>query len=373
MQNAWIGGQPAALDAAVEEAAKLLASSRNSLIAGLGTDIAGARAAIRLADHIGATIDHMNSDAMMRDLDVMRSSGTLITTPTEAHVRADTLLLIGPGSDEAWRELPLFAALRQGKRQGRGRGNSDGATERRMYCICPQSGWASPASAAVINGQRGEIPALLAALRARVADRPVAELRVASSKLDQVAAGLKAARFGVAVWSAAVIDALSIEMLCGLLNDLNTTTRFSGLPLAPADNAVGVTQTCAWMTGLPVRTSFAGAFPEHDPWLFNAHRVVSDGEADCLVWISAYRAAALPWRAAPPMIALTTGDSRFAKPPRVHIAVGRPGIDHAGVEYLPLTGTLAPVKAKKSSGAISVAEAITRMIAALPGMRERAC
>ena len=82
------------------------------LIAGLGTDIAGARAAITLADRIGGIVDHMHSDAVLRDLDVMRSSGVLITTPTEVHVRADTLLLIGPGFGEDWQELPsqLFAA-----------------------------------------------------------------------------------------------------------------------------------------------------------------------------------------------------------------------------------------------------------------------
>ena len=106
MEHAWIAGQPATLDAAIEGAAKLLGSSRCLLIAGLGTDIAGARAAITLADRIGGIVDHMHSDVVLRDLDVMRSSGVLITTPTEVHVRADTLLLIGPGFGEAWQELP---------------------------------------------------------------------------------------------------------------------------------------------------------------------------------------------------------------------------------------------------------------------------
>jgi formylmethanofuran dehydrogenase subunit B len=367
MERAWIAGQPAALDAAVEEAAKLLASSRCSLIAGLGTDVAGARAAITLADRIGAIIDHMHSDAVLRDLDVMRSSGMLITTPTEAHVRADTLLLIGPGLGDTWRELPpqLFAAPQ--------RGESGSPTERRIYCICPDSDWPIPASAAVVKGRHREIPTLLAALRARLADRPIGRRRVPSSKLDQVATALKAARFGVAVWSAAAVDAPTIEMLCGLLNDLNATTRFSGLPLPAPDNAIGVTQTCAWMTGLPIRTGFARAFPMHDPWLFDSHRVVSEGEADCLLWISAYRAGALPWRTAPPTIALTARDANFDRPPRVHIAVGCPGVDHAGVEYLSSTGALAPVEAKKPSGAISVAEVIARIIGALPATRELAC
>jgi formylmethanofuran dehydrogenase subunit B len=191
--------------------------------------------------------------------------------------------------------------------------------------------------------------------------------------LEQFATALKAARFGVAVWSADAIDAPTIEMLCGLLDDLNATTRFSGLPLAPGDNAFGVTQTCAWMTGLPVRSGFARASPEHDPWLFNSRRLVADREADCLFWISAYRAAAVPWRTAVPIIALTARDANFDKPPRVHIAVGRPGVDHAGVEYLSATGTLAQVEAEEPSDAISVAEVITRIIGVLPSAREPAC
>jgi len=365
MQQAWIAGQPATLDAAIEGAAKLLASSRCSLIAGLGTDVAGARAAIKLADRIGAIVDHMHSDAMLRDLDAMRSSGMFITTATEAHVGADALLLIGPGFGESWRELPrqLFAPLQQ----------NNSPIERRIYCLCPARDWPFPASAVVIRGQRGDIPTLLSALRARLAGRPIGATRVSSSKLDQVATALMAARFGVAVWSAAAIDAPTIEMLCGLLNDLNATTRFSGLPLAPADNAVGIMETCAWMTGLPVRTGFARACPEHDPWLFNGQRVVAGQEADCVFWISAYRAIALPWSTALPTIALTAGNANFDKPPRVHISVGRPGVDHAGIDYLTATGALAPVAAKKPSEAISVAEVITRIIAALPGVRELAC
>jgi formylmethanofuran dehydrogenase subunit B len=367
MEHAWIAGQPAALDAAIEGAAKLLASSRCPLIAGLGTDVAGARAAIRLAERIGAVVDHMNSDALLRDLDVMRSSGMLMTTPTEAHVRADTLLLVGPGLGEAWQQLPphLFAALRQGE--------SGSSVGRQIYCLCPAGNWPIPGSAVVVNGQGREIPILLAALRARLAGRPIGKTRVPSSKLDQIATALKAARFGVAVWSAAAVDALTIEMLCGLLNDLNATTRFSGLPLAPSDNAVGVAQTCTWMTGLPVRTGFARAVPEHDPWLFDGRRMVSGGEADCLLWLSAYRALAPPWRTKSPTIVLTTRDTNFDTPPRVHISVGHPGVDHASVEYQSSTGTLAPVEAKRPSDAISVADVMARIMAALPPMRELAC
>ena len=207
-----------------------------------------------LADRVGAIVDHMHADALLRDLDVMRSSGVLLTTPNEAHVRADTLLLIGPGLDGTWPELPrrLFGQCGQSR-------SGDAIVARRIYCLCPGSDLAIPASAQ--NGGRGSLedsaatvtgsPCRFARARRRQAHR---RTHVSSSKLDEIATGLKAARFGVAVWSAAALDAPAIEMLCGLVDDLNAATRFSGLPLAPADNAIGVMQTCAWMTGLPMRT-----------------------------------------------------------------------------------------------------------------------
>ena len=46
MGEARIDGRPVALEAAIAEAARVLAASRLPVIAGLGTDIAGARAAV---------------------------------------------------------------------------------------------------------------------------------------------------------------------------------------------------------------------------------------------------------------------------------------------------------------------------------------
>ena len=95
MAKAWIDGRPAGLEDALGQAAKLLAASRCALVTGLGTDIAGARAAIELADRIGAVVDHMNSDALLRDLAVVREAGLIVTTANEARLRADLLVLVG--------------------------------------------------------------------------------------------------------------------------------------------------------------------------------------------------------------------------------------------------------------------------------------
>ena len=99
---ASIDGAPASLDDAVAAAARLLAQSRQPLIAGLGADIEGARAAITLGQRVGGVIEHMHSAALLRDLDCLRETGVMLTTPGEARVRADVVLLVGDSLLQTW-------------------------------------------------------------------------------------------------------------------------------------------------------------------------------------------------------------------------------------------------------------------------------
>ncbi len=366
MERAWIAGEPVALDAAIAEAARLIAASIQPLIAGLGTDVAGVRAAISLAQRVGGVIDHMHAESLLRNLDVVRSSGVMLTTPTEADVRADTLLVAGPIP-----QTGLFQQLVSGSS-----GHPAGGKARRIFWLCPGRDAATAAAGRngvkVIGGAPRDLPTLLAALRARLAGRPVAKTATSIRTLEQLLRDLKASRFGVATWDAAHIDALAIEMLCGLVDDLNATTRFSTLPLLPADNAVGALHACGWTTGLPMRTGFGRGHAHHDPWLFDSRRLIG-GETDCVIWISAYRAEAPSWPGAPPTVALTADGAAFRVPPRVHIAVGVPAVDHAAIHYLPSTGTLAAVAASQPGTRISVADAISRIAAVLPEDGARRC
>jgi formylmethanofuran dehydrogenase subunit B len=363
MADAFIEGRPAALDAAVTAAAQLLASSRLPVVAGLGTDVAGARAAVALAKKVGGIVDHMHAGAVLRALDVARTGGLLVTTPNEAALRADTLFLVGAGLASAW---PAINARLLAREPDRGWVTGP----RRIYWLCPGSGprafSAATAPIQAVGADPTHLKVSLAALRARIAGRPCGQTPVPAEALGDLAAALTGARFGVAVWADAALDALTLDMLGGLINDLNASTRFCGLPLGPSDNAAGVLAVCAWMSGWPMRTTFARAVPEHDPWRFEARRLVDSGESDCAVWISAYRPATPDWARAVPMIALTSPQTGFSQPPRVLIAVGRPGVDHDGVEQSAESGALASVAATRKSTALSVAQAILRITAALP-------
>jgi formylmethanofuran dehydrogenase subunit B len=355
MSEARINGKPALLAEAAERAAEILSAARLPVIAGLGTDVAGARASILLAERLRGAYDHMYSARVFADLDVMRQAGLMFTTPNEARLRADVFLFIGKDLTRVWpammerlspAEIPPFDLARE---------------PRKLLRIAPVRG-AKADGPTIETLDSSNLHATLAALRARAAGRPVSCAKSARRKLDEFVEVLKNARFGVAVWGGDSLDSLSIEMLHGLIRDLNKTTRFSGLPLGNDSNASGVVQTSGWMTGFPMRTSFSRGFPEHDTWRFDATRMIESGEADAALWISAYGVEAPQWKKNIPLVALASPQTDFAQEPHVCIEIGCPGIDHDAAEFARETGSIISRKASHPSQASSV-EAVIGQIA----------
>ena len=125
--------------------------------------------------------------------------------------------------------------------------------------------------------------ATLAALRAQCAGRKVA---APVANFDRFRSALAAARFPVFLFSGHGRDALALEMLQGLVADLNRTARASGLHLPASESGWGSALASTWMTGFPLRTGFARGFPEFDPWRFDVARMIAAGEADLHLWIS---------------------------------------------------------------------------------------
>src|SRR6202047_2431392 len=102
MNEARINGKLASLAAAAERAAEILWAARMPVIAGLGTDVAGARASILLAERLRGAYDHMYSARDFTDLDVMRQAGLMFTTPNEARLRADVFRFVGEDLTRIW-------------------------------------------------------------------------------------------------------------------------------------------------------------------------------------------------------------------------------------------------------------------------------
>jgi formylmethanofuran dehydrogenase subunit B len=360
MSAARVDGKPVLLAEAAERAAEILSQARFPVVAGLGTDVAGARASIFLAAKLRGAYDHMRSRQIFAGLDVMRQAGLMFTTPSEARLRADVYLFIGNDLLEVWPkmlerlapgEIPPFDLVQE---------------KRKLLWIAPRRSAQSAALPAEIFESQN-LHVALGLVRACVSGKPICCAPGVRRKLDPFADALKNARFGVAVWSTMSLDSLAIEMLHGLLRDLNEKTRFSGLPLGGGSNANGVVQTSGWMTGLPVRTSFGRGFPEHDTWQFDACRLIESGEADAALWISAYEAEAPDWKRNAPLVALVSPQTAFAREPKVYIEVGRPGLDHDAAEFDRDTSAIVARAAARPSEAPSVAAVIGQIVAHLGG------
>jgi formylmethanofuran dehydrogenase subunit B len=380
-ERSRVNGHPVSVQEAITAAATLLAASRSAVVAGLGTDVAGARASVALARAIGASLDHMEAGAVFANLDVMRRTGWIVTTPLQTRARADTVLLVGDGLLEAWPELvEQRLALNAAPTLT---GSQPGGSRRVLHVRPGTSPRVMAGSSGRAHGPPNVMPGpaihdlhtfgegkpilpTLAALRAIVAGRRTSLDEAATAPLRTLASALTEARFGVAIWSAAALDTLAVEMLCGLIDDLNKKTRFAGLPLPPVNGAEAVTQALTWTTGFPPRTGFAGSSPLHDPWRFEAARLVANGEADAAVWVSAFSPTPQPWDGAVPTVALVPPGTVFQTPPAVVFEVGCPGRDHDAMLFDPALGGIAFAAASAPSGPGSVARVLAGITAALP-------
>ncbi len=216
--RAWIEGVACPLEAAIDTALDRLRKSRDPLFAGLGCDIEGVRALVGLAKLVGGSIDHLSGTAVGSELAVARDAGMFLTTPGETCARADLLFILAPpqASMEMTEALERFLE----------------ATPRLAPANIIRSViWVGRAPPPRVRKNRVEITSvpvspsriapLLAALRARLAGRPVGAAPLSSSRLDGIVAKLRRAHFGVAIWSSPVLDPLTGEMLAGLVRDLN--------------------------------------------------------------------------------------------------------------------------------------------------------
>jgi len=283
--------------------------------------------------------------------------------------RADVLLMVGTTAMEqyprfferfVWNRDSLFAA-------GRNRRKIVFLGEVNRVPGGSRRGAPRPS---VIRCTRSEIPELLAALRAQFRGtalqpgHPLTRRRITA--LGRLCETLKAARYGVVVWSAAELEPDSAEVvvraLCDLITELNASTRFAGLSLSGNDGGMTFQNVCAWQNGFPLRVGYATGAPVYEPVLNGTSTLLRNDAADALLWLNSMNADLRPPACGVPVIAVARPSRRLAREAEVFIPVATPGLDHAGVLFRTDSVVSLPLRALRRAAAPAAADVLTAIM-----------
>jgi formylmethanofuran dehydrogenase subunit B len=334
-----IAGQASDLDSAINKIVEILQLSKNPLFAGLGTEVQGMRSVMRLAQKTNASLDHMHSEAVVRNTLALQNGGWMTTTLAEVKNRADLILAIG--TDITSSHPRFFERLTE---------NTDSLFKQQP----PEVVYLGTTQDAATNVENlSKLPEILNALNAllhnkklqvtHVADVPVATLQSLITKL-------KSAQYAVLVWSASMLNIphaeLTIQSITQLINKLNETTRAAGLPLNSGDGDTSVNNTSTWLSGYPTRLRFNNGIPEYDNYQYATSKQLAN--CDAMLWISTFNPHP-PIFTKAPTIVIGHPDIQFERMPDVFIPVGVPGVDHNGLMLRMDSSITLPLKKLRDS------------------------
>jgi formylmethanofuran dehydrogenase subunit B len=333
-----VNGAPVPLEQALAQAARMLASARLPLFAGLRGDLVDLRGLVSLAAQCGGMLEHAEGAALACVARVLEETGWLVTSLGEARNRADLVVLIGDG---------LLAAFpRLGERVLGPTHRLHGEKAPRLVLIGEDRDAARALAADQISIWRAELRDFIATVRARLGGRDIAGDGFPAA--GPLAEALAKARYPVLCFSAAALggdDAdLVIRALGQLMRALNAEGRGALLPLGGADGAVTAAQVCGWQTGFGARLSFATGLPVYRPSAGSAEALIQDDGADLLVWVDTL-AGAPPPLAAVPTIVMGHPAMRCAREPDIFIPLAAPGAHRPGAVHRGDGHALLPLRA----------------------------
>lgn len=368
--TASINGNTAALSDAIDHAAELLSGWKQALFAGLGTDIAGARALTRLGLRCGAILDHAHGETLTQALRAQQDCGGFTTTLAEIHERADLVVCLGVDPAQI---VPDFST-RCGLHVPNALGDA-----RRVLFVHAKSPYPQDE---VLALQGDDLHRTIAELNAAVGGRTLPRGSIDWPVLQTLAADLRRARYAVLVYAPSALPgrhaALLIESISRLVKSLNVHTRAATLALGKANGAASAQQVATWLTGLPLSTGLHPHGFEHDPHRYGTARLLDDHAVDGLLWVSSFDPD-LPYPltsdAALPAIVLghpaLAGKLPTGTGPRVFIPVATPGVNARGHLFRSDTGVVLPLAPLFDTKLPGVAEVSERMHAALDKLTGR--
>ena len=348
-----IDGAPATFDAAVRQAATILARSQAPLVYGLSTSSTpGQRAAVRLAETLGATVDTTASTCHAPSILAVQSVGESTASLGEVKNRAD--LVIYWGSD------PLVSHPRHVERyvDANGLFVPRGRSDRYLVVVDVQRTATAELADRFVQVEHGGDFELLWALRAAVKGVELPIDSAGGVPLDEIhalAERFRACRYGAVFFGLGItkgsVPHANVEALLQLVTDLNAHTRFIARRMRVPGDVAGADSVLCWQTGFPFSVNFTRGYPRYSPGEYTANTLLERCEVDAVVLVGTEGVAKLSEVARQtlarlPVITLDSPLENYPLPAAVSFTTAVYGVHRPGTAYrmdevpIPLRGVL---------------------------------
>ena len=286
--TAEIDGQEVLLDVAVERAAEILASAKWPLIYGLSrSSTEGQRAAVSLAEQIGANIDTTASLCHAPSIMAIQEVGESTCTLGEIKNRADLVVFWGVNPVQTHpRHFERYSVDPVGMFVPRGR------ADRTVIVIDAEETDSAKLADIFIPVSPGQDFEVLWALRCLVRGIPIEQndvSGVSSDIITNLAERLKSCRCGVFFFGLGLartdLGHRSVEALLRLVRDLNAHTRFHARRMRIAGDVTGADCVLCWYTGYPFSVNLSRGYPRYNPGEFSANEMLERGEIDACLFV----------------------------------------------------------------------------------------
>lgn len=308
----------------IEAAVSILAASRPPLIYGLaGSSVETQRAAIGLAESLGATIDLALPKSQRAALQAMQTTGISTCTLGEVKQRADAIVFWG--ADPTTSHPALFERFI----------DPSGLFVRdSRYITCIGSQVPLCRHDEFLRLDPVDNLAALAALRGTVGRQIPPIALPQKEQIQQLADRLQSASYSVIFWGSEFGGVAEFESLFRLVRELNSHSRCAtmGLGGTQCENVL------CWQTGYPCAVNFALGYPRHAAKEFSANELLEQGAVDCVVLVGSKGISQISDKAKSqlahlPVITLDYPDSQEELSSAVRVFVGRPGVHCSGTVF----------------------------------------
>ena len=338
---ASIDGKPAPVDAAFARAGEILARSSFPIIYGLSrSSTEGQRAAVALADCLGATIDTTASLCHAPSIMAFQQAGESTSSLGEVRNRSDLVIF--------WGCDPLVSHPRHWERYSvdpSGEFIEGGAGDRTVIVVDDHSTASSARADLFIQIESNRDFDALWTLRGLVRGIDMtaeSSVGVPRDVLVDLAQRMKSCRSGVVFFGLGLsrrgLGHHNVEALLRLVTDLNRHTRFYARRMRLYGDVTGADSVLCWQTGYPFSVNLGRGYPRFNPGEFSIEGVLERQEADACVIVGSetleqLSPAALAHLRDIPSIVLDYPNVNSIVSPSVHFTTAIYGVHRPGTAY----------------------------------------